>query len=356
MSRTLNFVVNETQDELLRLLRFETDKRKLERLYFLFWYKSGLATTRKQISALLGRSLPAITRWIKRYLEHGLTGLLNMDYQGRKKSQTVPVETIEELVIKLETPEGFGSFHEIKEWLKEEHNIELAYSTVHRLVKYDLDASPKVARPFSEKQNPAMVEDFKENLSKPLIEIVKPCIEKYKQVRYWVQDETRISLKTGLRRRITRRGVKPRIKTTGRRIGYSLYGAVEVKTGENFFWDGDRMNQKGFEEFLKEFSEKNPLDFHVVQVDNASFHTAKKLALPDNIMLLYQPPYSPEVNPIEQVWGWLKGKMAGRLFSTLEELKSSAREILSIKDNQFFKSITHRNFILDALAKSGILK
>jgi transposase len=94
----------------------------------------------------------------------------------------------------------------------------------------------------------------------------------------------------------------------------------------------------------------------VVQVDNASFHTAKNLALPDNIMLLYQPPYSPEINPIEQVWGWLKGKMAGRLFSTLEELKSSAREILSIKDNQFFKSITHRNFILDALSKAGILK
>jgi transposase len=256
MSRTLNFVVNESQEELLCLLRSETDKRKLERLYFLFWYKSGLATTRKQIAALLGRSLPAITRWIKRYLEHGLKGLLNMDYQGRKSSRKVPVEVVEELVIKLETPEGFGSFHEIKEWIKEEHNIELAYSTVHRLVKYDLDASPKVARPFSEKQNPAMVEDFKENLSKPLIEIVKPCIEKYKQVRYWVQDETSISLKTGLRRRITRRGVKPRIKTTGQRIGYSLYGAVEVKTGENFFWDGDRMNQKGFEEFLKEFSEK----------------------------------------------------------------------------------------------------
>ena len=271
MSRTLNFTVNETQDELLRLLHSETDKRKLERLYFLYWYKTGLATTRKQIAALLGRSLPAITRWIKRYLEQGLTGLLTMDYRGRKSSRKVPVEVVEELVIKLETPEGFGSFHEIKEWLKEEHNIELAYSTVHRLVKYDLDASPKVARPFSENHNPAMVEDFKKNLSKPLNEIVKPCIEKYGRVRYWVQDETRLSLKTWLRKRITRRGIRPILKTSGRRAGYSLYGAVEIKTGESFFMEGDRMNHEGFEKFLKEFSEKNPMDFHVVQLDNASF-------------------------------------------------------------------------------------
>ena len=354
MSRTFNFTVQETREELLALLRFETDVRKRERLQFLFWYKSGLVTSRKQIAALLGRSLPVITEWVKRYIKLGLKGLLKMDYRGRESSRIIPVEAIEELTIRLENEEGFGNYQEIQTWLKEEHAVEVAYSTVHRLVKYDLDASPKVVRPVSEKQNPEMVEDFKKNLSKPLNEIVKPCLEKYERVRYWVQDESRLATKTWLRRRITKRGVKPRLKTKGQRAGYSLYGAVEVKTGENFFWEGDRMNLEGFEGFLKEFSEKNPKDFHVVQLDNASFHTAKDLVLPDNVMLLYQPPYSPEVNSIEQVWGWLKGKMAGEIFSTVEKLKLRAREILSATDNQFFRSITHRNFIVNALEQAGI--
>lgn len=354
MSRTLNFTIKETKEELLVLLRAETDVRKKERLQFLFWYKSGLAITRKQIAALLGKSLPVITRWIKRYLTRGLKGLLSMDYQGRRNSRIIPVEVVEELAIQLENPAGFGSYHDIKAWLKEEHNIELAYSTVHRLVKYDLGAAPKVVRPVSEKQNPEMIADFKENLSNQLNEIVKPCLEKYEQIRYWVQDESRLSTKTWLRRRITKRGVKPVLKTNIKRAGYSLYGAVEVKTGESFFLEGDRMNREGFEKFLKEFSEKNQTDFHVIQVDNASFHTAKDLILPDNVMLLYQPPYSPEVNPVEQVWGWLKGKMAGERFSTIEELKLRARKILNVTNNQFFKSITHRSFILDALKRAGI--
>jgi transposase len=203
MSRGFHFEIKESQGELLVRMKAETNVRKKERLQFLYWYQSGLAITRERIAKLLGKSLSVITKWMRRYMDGGLKKLLTMDYQGRKASRKIPVDAVEELVIKLKTPEGFGSFHEIKKWLKEEYNIELAYSTVHKLVKYDLDSSPKVVRPFSEKQNPAMVEDFKENISKPLMEIVKPCLEKYKKIRYWVRDETRVSLKTGLRRRIT---------------------------------------------------------------------------------------------------------------------------------------------------------
>jgi transposase len=71
-------------------------------------------------------------------------------------------------------------------------------------------------------------------------------------------------------------------------------------------------------------------------------------------MLLYQPPYSPEVNPQEQVWGWLKGKIAGEIFDTVEDLKRRAREILADVGNKFLQSITHRDFILDALAQAGL--
>jgi transposase len=157
-----------------------------------------------------------------------------------------------------------------------------------------------------------------------------------------------------LRRRITKSGVRPRVKTKSTRKGYSLYGAVEVKTGEHFFFEGERMNTEGFQEFINRFSEKYPLEFHIMQVDNARFHTSAKLELPDNVMLLYQPPYSPEVNPIEQVWGWAKGKIAGEILETVEQLKERVNGIIADAGNAVLKSIIHREFILNALQQAGI--
>jgi transposase len=133
-----------------------------------------------------------------------------------------------------------------------------------------------------------------------------------------------------------------------------LYGAIEVQSGEHFFREGERMNREGFEAFLQAFSECHPQDFHVLQVDNAKFHTSEELALPENVMLLYQPPYSPEVNPTEQVWEWLKGQMAGELFETVSDLQQRARELMEKAGKALFQSIVHRKFILEALRQAGI--
>lgn len=143
-----------------------------------------------------------------------------------------------------------------------------------------------------------------------------------------------------LRRRITRCGVRPQVKTKSTRKGYSLYGAVEVRTGEHFFLEGERMNADGFQALLDGFAARHPADFHVLQVDNARFHTAGRLELPDNVMLLYQPPYSPEVNPIEQVWAWAKGEIAGEIFETVGDLKHRVNAIIAGAEEAAFKSIS----------------
>lgn len=133
-----------------------------------------------------------------------------------------------------------------------------------------------------------------------------------------------------------------------------MYGAIEARTGECFFLEGARMNTEGFQAFLDGFSASHPADFHVMQVDNARFHTAAKLTLPDNVMLLYQPPYSPEVNPIEQVWAWAKGEIAGEIFETVGDLKRRVNAVIESAGEALFKSIVHRQFILDALTIAHI--
>lgn len=158
--------ITETPEHLAALLAREKDTRKRERLQFLYWQKAGIATTRSELAKLLCKSLPTITQWVKRYQAHGLNGLLQMDQKGGGHLRKIPFWVIHELNERLESEEGFGNFVEIQAWLKQQYGIEVAYSTVHGLVKYGLKASPKVVRPFSEHQDPEAVEAFKKNGSR----------------------------------------------------------------------------------------------------------------------------------------------------------------------------------------------
>lgn len=159
----MNLEIAETEEELAHLLRVEKDIRKKERLQFLYWHKAGLATTRSQLAGLLCKSLPTVTQWTKRYQMRGLNGLLEMDYKGGVHLRVIPPEAIDELNTRLHTESGFGSFSEIQAWLKDDYQVEVAYSTVHGLVRYGLGGAPKTVRPVSEKQDPEAVEAFKKN-------------------------------------------------------------------------------------------------------------------------------------------------------------------------------------------------
>ncbi len=107
-----------------------------------------------------------------------------------------------------------------------------------------------------------------------------------------------------------------------------------------------------FELFLKEVSEVYPDDHHVIQVDNATFHTGKMLQIPHNISLIFQPSHSPECNPIERVWQWLKDNLKTYNFTSLEKQKEAVREILDNEENEVFQSITLWPHIKEALERN----
>lgn len=59
--------------------------------------------------------------------------------------------------------------------------------------------------------------------------------------------------------------------------------------------------------FLRQFAEELPDDVHAVMIwDQAGFHTGHDLVVPDNITLIELPPYSPELNPMENLWHYLR--------------------------------------------------
>lgn len=79
-------------------------------------------------------------------------------------------------------------------------------------------------------------------------------------------------------------------------------------------------NAAAFQVFLDEFSKLSPDEFKIMVLDNGAFHKAKSLTIPENIALLFLPPYSPELNPAEKIWAKIKRTFTNRLFNSLDLL------------------------------------
>jgi transposase len=86
-----------------------------------------------------------------------------------------------------------------------------------------------------------------------------------------------------------------------------LYGAVRPATGDSFALVLPWVNADLMQLFLAEFSRRIAPDAHAVLVlDQAGWHGAKALTVPANITLVPLPPYSPELNPVERIWLYLR--------------------------------------------------
>jgi putative transposase len=72
--------------------------------------------------------------------------------------------------------------------------------------------------------------------------------------------------------------------------------------------------------------------------------------IPDNVVLLYQPPHSPELNPIERLWEDLKLDLKGDNFANLDELRVAIKEILTYMTPEWLASLTQYPFIMKALS------
>jgi transposase len=75
-----------------------------------------------------------------------------------------------------------------------------------------------------------------------------------------------------------------------------------------------------FQIYLDEFSTQNPNEFKIIVLDNGAFHKAKALRIPNNIGLIFLPPYSPELNPAENMWQGFKRNFTGKLHKSLDEV------------------------------------
>jgi transposase len=88
-----------------------------------------------------------------------------------------------------------------------------------------------------------------------------------------------------------------------------------------------------------------PEELKVVVLDNGAFHKAKKLKIPENILLIFLPPYSPELNPAEKMWQKFKRAFTNKVFKTLEDVESFICNQTKLNTKEITKSICSYQYI-----------
>ena len=125
------------------------------------------------------------------------------------------------------------------------------------------------------------------------------------------------------------------------------YGAVSPQDGDGFFLVLPYCNTDCMNIFLRELSAKYPTDFILLSTDNAAWHKAKTLEIPENIRLFFLPPRTPELNPIEQIWKEIRKRgFKNKIFHTLEKVIDQLCHTINSLNNDIVKSITGREWIL----------
>ena len=142
------------------------------------------------------------------------------------------------------------------------------------------------------------------------------------RVEVWFQDEARIGQKNTLTRVWGQTGSRPAApKDLGFASAY-VFGAVCPSQGKAAALIMPICNTAAMNHHLCEISSQVAADAHaVVILDGASWHNSHGLVVPSNITLLALPPYSPELNPVERVWHYLRSHwLANSVFRTLADI------------------------------------
>ncbi len=141
---------------------------------------------------------------------------------------------------------------------------------------------------------------------------------------------------------LTAKGVKPICPFQQVFKSLFLFGAFSPLNGDKFLLEMPECNAGTFQIYLDEFSKNNPTEFKIIGLDNGAFHKAKALVIPENIGLIFFPPYSPELNPAEKMWAILKRKFSNKLHKSLDEVSDFiTKSVKKLRKKKIIKTCSY---------------
>jgi transposase len=313
--------------ELTRIERKEHDAKRAKRLRIIILAMQGW--TAPAIAMSMGLSRRACQEWVHRFNEAGLDGLKDRHGGGRVAPLTPSQQ--ERMRERLEagptSEDGVCSLRgaDIQRILAEEFGVLRSLATVYSLL-HRLGYSYLRPRPRHRKTDPEAQDQFKQELPQRLEEVARS--HPGKRLRVFFQDESRFGQQGTTTNVWAPKGSRP---TAVRQTEYEylwVIGAVCPITGQSEGLLSPRLNTDVINAFLREFSKTLGPEEHAVMIwDGAGFHTSGKLETPANVTVLQLPPYSPELNPMENLWHYLKSHYwSNRAYADYEELEEAAMD------------------------------
>ena len=168
-----------------------------------------------------------------------------------------------------------------------------------------------------------------------------------KPIEIWFQDEARVGQKGSLEYIWAPVGSRSPMVRDNRHDSAYLFGAICHARQVGAAIIMPTVNSAAMSEHLKEISAQVTPGAHAVVVcDGAGWHQqGKRLRVPDNITLLPLPPYSPELNPMENIWDYLRGnKLSRGIWHSYEANVAACKEawLFLVGDLSRVQSIAHR--------------
>ena len=283
----------------------------------------------RQIARALGFSRRAVQAWVAAYNTGGLDALPDRPHPGRAPTLPHDLEGafLEHIVApprpQDETWEWRG--RDIRRLLEQQFGARYSLSGVYRLL-HRLGYSDLMPRPQHPETHPEAQEFFKEIVVEHIAAIAAQHPDK--DVQVWHQDEARFGQQGTLTRVWARRGSRPRrMRQNGRESLYVLT-AVCAASGAAVGLVMPELNTAVGNLFLEEYSRQLAPGGHGGLLwDNAGYHVSGGLVVPENVSLIGLLPYSPELNPVENLWHYLRSHhWSNRVYPDYEALRDAATE------------------------------
>ena len=314
-------------EELQRLAKAIPAKRLWKR------HQAIILATQGQDAVTIAQALQCSVRsvqgWAKQYDEHGPEALQEGAHTGRPARVSGPeLIRFKERVEAGPTPEdGRATFYgpDIRRILEAEFGVKLCLQAVYDLL-HRHGLTSLMPRPQHKDADDELQEFFKEIVAEQIRAIRDSRPDQ--DVQVWFEDEARFGQQGTLARVWARKGSRPRaVKQT--QYGY-LYvlTAVCAANGMASGLIASTLNVGVVNIFLEQFSEELPTGVHAVLIwDGAGFHTSPRLVVPANVSLIRLVPYSPELNPVENLWHYLRSHYWSlRVYKDYEALEEAAMD------------------------------
>ncbi|MFK7873244.1 MAG: IS630 family transposase [Oligoflexales bacterium] len=318
------FLSEDQRQELLSELRIERERRFADRIRVILLIDEGRRYS--DIATFLFLDEKTIRNWKRRYEEGGVEKLVNDGYMGR--ASLLDDEQIKLLGEHLST-RIFTTTRQIVIFVKSEFGVYYTIGGMTSLL-HRLGFSYKKAKGVPAKADATAQQNF-----------VKEYQKVKKKGLVYFADSTHPTLQSVLSYGWIKTGEDFEVKTSSGRQRININGAIELTRQDVITRTCQTVNQQSMCDLLRAIRKKNSEEKKIFLVlDNAAYNKAlsvRELGRHLNIEILYLPPYSPNLNPIERLWKFMKKEtMANQYYDSLESFKKSVAS--------FFRGIKkHKN-------------